>query len=209
MVVESGASARGPVASDGRARGVLPATVLTEVCAPWVVLTVGSVHLGRAVGSTGWGLATAAGLGIVPQAAITWRVRRKALSDHHVTRREDRPLVIVGIAGSVATLLAAQRWGDAPDELQRMTRAALVALGVAGAATLRIKVSFHTAVLAGVATVLARELSPRYWRLLALVPTVAWARVRISHHTPTETALGAVIGVACGSLGGGRTPVVG
>ena len=82
-MVESGASARGSVAPDGRTRGVLPATVLTEVCAPWVVLTVGSVHLGRAVGSTGWGLATAAGLGIVPQAAITWRVRRKALSDHH------------------------------------------------------------------------------------------------------------------------------
>ena len=60
----------------------------------------------------------------------------------------------------------------------------------------------ETSVLAGVATVLARELSPRYWRLLALVPTVAWARVRISHHTPTETALGAVIGVACGSLAG-------
>ncbi|MGN7227226.1 hypothetical protein ACTHQW_12885 [Dietzia maris] len=209
VVVESGASARGSVAPDGRTRGVLPATVLTEVCAPWVVLTVESVHLGRAVGSTGWGLATAAGLGIVPQAAITWRVRRKTLSDHHVTRREDRPLVIVGIAGSVATLLVAQHRRGAPGELRRMSRAALVALGVAGAATLRIKVSFHTAVFAGVVAVLARELSPRYWRLLALVPTVAWARVRISHHTPTETALGAVIGVACGSLAGGRTPAAG
>ncbi len=208
-MVESGASARGPVASDGRARGVLPATVLTEVCAPWVVLTVGSVHLGRRVGSTGWGFATAAGLGLLPQAAITWRVRRKALSDHHVTRREDRPLVIAGIAGSVASLLAAQRLRGAPDELQQMTRAALVALGVTGAATLRVKVSFHTAVLAGVIVVLARELSPRYRRLLVLVPAVAWARVRISHHSPAETALGAAIGAACGALGGGRTLMVG
>lgn len=181
-----------------------PEKVLTEVCAPWLVLTVGSVHLGRRVGSPGWGLATAAGLGVVPQSAIAWRVRRKALSDHHVTRREERPLVIAGIAASVATLLAAQQYRGAPAELRRMTRAALIALGVAGTATLRIKVSFHTAVLAGVVAVLARELSPRYWRLLALVPPVAWARVRISHHTPAETALGAVIGVACGYLGGGR-----
>lgn len=184
-------------------RGALVATVLTEVCAPWVVLTVGSVHLGRRVGSTGWGVATAAGLGVVPQAAITWRVRRKALSDHHVTRREDRPLVVAGIAGSVASLLAAQRRGEAPEELQRITRAALVALAVAGTATLRIKVSFHTAVLAGVVAALARELSPRYLRLLGLVPPVGWARVRISHHTPVETALGAVIGLACGHFGSG------
>lgn len=177
---------------------------VTEVCAPWLVLTVASVHLGRRVGSTTWGLATAAGLGVVPQAAIAWQVRRKALSDHHVTRREDRPLVIVGIAASVVSLLAAQKRGGAPEELRRMTRAALVALAVAGAATSRVKVSFHTAVLAGVIAVLAREGSPRYWRLLGLVPAVAWARVRISHHTPVETALGAVIGLTCGYLGGGQ-----
>ncbi|WP_255583572.1 hypothetical protein [Dietzia sp. ANT_WB102] len=181
-----------------------PEKLLTELCAPWVVLTVGSVHLGRRVGSTGWGLATATGLGVVPQAAIARRVRRKALSDHHVTRREERPLVIVGIAGSVALVMAAQQQRGAPDELRRMTRSALVALGVAGAATLRIKVSFHTAVMAGMIAVLARELSPRYWRLLSLVPPVAWARVQMSHHTPTETALGAVLGLACGYLGSGR-----
>ncbi|MGF0130280.1 hypothetical protein ACQREA_10015 [Dietzia cinnamea] len=184
--------------------GLAPAALLTEVFAPWVVLTIGSVHLGRQVGSTRWGVAAAAGLGVVPQAAITWRVRRKALSDHHVTRREDRPLVIAGIAVSVATLLAAQQRRGAPDELRRMTRAALVALGVAGSATLKVKVSFHTAVLSGVIAVLARELSPRYWRLLMLVPPVAWARVRISHHTPIETAAGAAIGLACGHLAGGR-----
>lgn len=182
---------------------VSPEQLLTELCAPWLVLTAGSVHLGRRVGSTGWGLATAAGLGVVPQSAIAWRVRRKELSDHHVTRREDRPLVIAGIAVSVATLLVAQHRRGAPDELRRMTRAALVALGIAGAATLKVKVSFHTAVLAGVVAVLAREISPRYWRLVCLVPPVAWARVRIGHHTPVETALGAVIGVSCGYLGGG------
>ncbi|MFN3602221.1 MAG: hypothetical protein ACK4UY_12635 [Dietzia sp.] len=178
--------------------------VLTEVFAPWVVLTVASLHLGHRVGAPGWGVANASGLGLIPQAAIAWRVRRKALSDHHVTRREDRPLVIAGIAGSVATLMVAQRRRDAPAELRRMTRAALVALGVAGAATCRVKVSFHTAVLAGVISVLAREISPGYWRLLVLVPPVAWARVRISHHTPVETALGGAIGLACGYWGGGR-----
>jgi hypothetical protein len=181
-----------------------PEVVLTELFAPWVVLTVASIHLGHRVASPAWGVATAAGLGLVPQSAIAWRVRRTALSDHHVTRREDRPLVIAGIAASVATLLVAQQRGGAPDELRRMTRAALVALGVAGTATLKVKVSFHTAVLAGVIAVLAREVSPRYWRLLGLVPPVAWARVRIGHHTPVETALGGAIGVVCGYRGGGR-----
>lgn len=180
------------------------AKVMTEAFAPWVVLTIGSVHLGRRVGSPAWGIATAAGLGVVPQGAIAWRVRRKSLADHHVTRREDRPLVIAGIAASVAMLMISQNVRNAPPELRRMTRASLVALGVAGVSTLRIKVSFHTAVTAGVIAVLSRELSPRNWRLLLLVPPVAWARVRISHHTPVETALGAAIGLACGFWGGGR-----
>ncbi|MDO8394858.1 MAG: hypothetical protein Q7T31_10795, partial [Dietzia sp.] len=79
-----------------------------------MVLTAGSLRLGHRVGSTGWEAATAAGLGVLPQAAIVWRVRRKALSDHHVTRREDRPLVIAGIAASVATLMVAQRRRGAP-----------------------------------------------------------------------------------------------
>nr|MBB1043865.1 hypothetical protein [Dietzia sp. DQ11-44] len=55
---------------------------------------------------------------------------------------------------------------------------------------------------AGVVSVLARQISPGYWRLLVLVPPVAWARVRISHHTPVETALGVLIGVPCGYWGG-------
>lgn len=95
-------------------------------------------------------------------------MRHRGLSDHHVTKREDRPLVIAGIAVSVASLMVAQRQGSAPAELRRMTRGALVTLGVAGAATLRVKVSFHTAVLAGVVAVLAREVSPRYWAGLGL-----------------------------------------
>lgn len=184
--------------------GVSPEKVLTEVFAPWAVLAAGSAQLGRTVRSPGWGLATAAGLGLVPQAAIAWRVHRQGLSDHHVTKREDRPLVIAGIAVSVVSLMAAQNRFSAPPELHRMTKGALVTLAVAGAATLRVKVSFHTAVLAGVIAVLAREVSPRYWFGLGLVPPVAWARVRISHHSPLETALGGAIGAAGGYWGGGR-----
>lgn len=182
-----------------------PEKLLTEAFAPWLVLTVGSKQLGAVVKSPGWGIVTGIGLGGLPQAAITWRVRRKALSDHHVTRREDRPLVIAGIAGSVVTLMLAQKRYSAPPELRRMTRAALVSLGVAGAATLKIKVSFHTAVLAGVVAVFAREVSPRCWWGLGLVPPVAWARVRISHHTLLETGLGCAIGAAGGYWGGGRS----
>lgn len=181
-----------------------PEKIVTEVFAPWVVLTAGAVHLGRAVNSPGWGVATATGLALVPQAAIALRVRRKNLSDHHITRREDRPLVIAGIAVSVATLMAAQRKLDAPAELRRTTQASLVSLGVAGAATFKIKVSFHTAVLAGVVAVLSRELSPRYWWGLSTVPVIAWARIKISHHTLLETALGTALGVAGGYWGGGR-----
>lgn len=178
--------------------------VLTEAFAPWVVLTVGSTQLGVLVRRPGWGVVTGLGLGGMPQAAITLRVLRRSLSDHHVTRREDRPVVIAGIAGSVLTLMVAQHRGGAPVELRRLTQAALVSLAIAGAVTLRVKVSFHTAVLAGMVAVFAREVSPRCWWGMALVPPVAWARVRVSHHTPLETALGCAIGAAGGYWGTGR-----
>jgi len=182
---------------------VIVERALTEVFAPWVVLTAGSTVVGVAVRSPAWGAATAAGLGLIPQSAIAWRVRRRDLSDHHVTRREDRPIVIAGIGVSVGLLMAAQNRYAAPPELQRMARAGLAALGIAGCATLRLKVSFHTAVLTGVLAVRAREVSPRFWWGLGLVPPVAWARVRINHHTPLETAVGAGIGMICGALGCG------
>lgn len=177
---------------------------LTEAFAPWVVLTVGSAQLGVMVRSPGWGVVTGLGLGGLPQAAIALRVRRRSLSDHHVTKREDRPVVIAGIAGSVVTLMVAQHRGSAPVELRRLTQAALVSLGVAGAATMRVKVSFHTAVLAGMVATFAREVSPRCWWGMALVPPVAWSRVRISHHSPVETALGCAIGAAGGYWGAVR-----
>lgn len=178
-----------------------PEKLVTEVAAPWAVLMAGSTALGVIVRAPGWGLATGVGLGGLPQTAIAIRVRRKTLSDHHVTSRKDRPVVIAGIAASVIALMAAQERWSAPPELRRLTRAALVSLAVAGAATLRVKVSFHTAVLSGMVAVFAREVSPRCWWGLSLVPPVAWARVRVGHHSPAETVLGSAIGAAGGYWG--------
>ena len=181
------------------------ARVITEIAAPWVVLVSGSCVLGTRVGAPGWGVVTGMGMGGVPQAAIAWSVRRKRLSDHHVTRREERPLVITGIASSVAALMVAQRREECPDELRRLTNAAMAALVIAGGITASVtKVSFHTAVWSGMTTVLALEDDRRWWWGGAAVPAIAWARIRLGHHTATQTAVGVTLGVAAGVTARGR-----
>jgi len=181
------------------------AKVVTEVAAPWAVLMAGSTVLGVRVGAPWWGLATGLGMGGIPQAGIALRVRRKRLSDHHVTRRKERPLVIAGIATSVVALMTAQRRGECPGELRRLTNTAMTALLTAGGITAGVtKVSFHTAVLAGMTTVLAVEDDPRWWWVLVGLPAVGWSRVKIDHHSVSQTVLGAALGLTAGVVARGR-----
>ena len=181
------------------------AKVVTEVAAPWVVLMAGSAVLGMRVGAPWWGLATGLGMGGIPQAGIALRVQRRRLSDHHVTRREERPLVIAGIATSVVALMTTQRCGDCPGELRRLTNAAMAALLTAGGITAGVtKVSFHTAVLAGMTAVFTVEDDPRWWWASLGVPVVGWSRVKIDHHSVPQTVLGAVLGMTAGVAARGR-----
>jgi hypothetical protein len=175
------------------------ARVMTEVLAPPPVIMAVSVVIGAH--SSGWrldglalGLVLALFGGGVPLAAILIGVRRGRMSDHHISRREQRrnPLLIacastaVGVA--IVTLL-----GGRP-ELVATGAAVFVVVLVSMLVNLRWKMSIHSAVAAAGTVILIAAFGP--WTLLAVVAVLAngWSRVRLGSHTIAQVVVGAVTG---------------
>lgn len=178
------------------------ARVLTEAGAPWVVNIVSSMVIGIAVGAPGWGAFVAVCAGVVPMAVILAGIRRAKIGDHHVTKIDERHLLIVVLLVVVIAGLVVQVVAHAPIEMIAFMSAGLVALVVAAVITsvFRWKVSVHTGVSAGVAVVLALALSP--WWLLALVltPLIGWSRVHLGDHTRGQVVVGAITGAVAAGL---------
>ncbi|MDH6284556.1 hypothetical protein [Prescottella agglutinans] len=179
----------------------MAARALTEVGAPWVINIVASIVLGTAVGAPGWGVFVAVCAGVVPMAVILVGMRRAKIGDHHVTKINERHLLIVVLLAVTVGALIVQIVAHAPIEMIAFMSSGLVALAVAAVITsvFHWKVSVHTGVLAGVSVVLALALS--LWWLLGFVFTilVGWSRVHLGDHTKGQVIVGAIAGaVAAG-----------
>ena len=182
------------------------ACLVTEVMSPVVLIVV--VSLIVAVHSAGAGRGLALGLvavffvGGFPYALVLIGVRRGLLTDHHISRREQRPRIMaIALASAVAGLVVL-RWLDAPRALFALLAAMVAGVAVALAVTSFWKISIHAASAAGTVACLAILVSP-WW--LVLVPSVVltgWARVEIRDHTPIQVTVGAIVGavVAAGVL---------
>ncbi|MFI6450390.1 hypothetical protein ACIBF6_02460 [Streptosporangium amethystogenes] len=185
-------------AGAGGERGGL-AWVVTEMAAPqYVAVALPPVAGLLAHGWVGalWGLLAAALCAGAPVGVIAVGVRRGRLDSMHLVDRKSRrgPMLTGLIAVAVGLVLLALL--DAP---VIVTATAGVMLGwvlVMGAITLKWKISFHTGVAAGAAVVLAHVLPAAVTLAVgaALVGVIGWARVRVSHHTPAQTLVGAATG---------------
>jgi membrane-associated phospholipid phosphatase len=185
------------------AAGMRTARVITEVCAPWVLVTVtpflvvpaGDRWLPRA----GWALVIALCCAGGPMGAILIGARLgRVTSGHHVRERAERivPLLlglVVVVAGVVALWV-----GQAPRDLAALVWALLGELLVAVAITVVWKVSLHVAAAASCVAVLAQLYGP--WPLVGVVVVlaVAWSRVRLTDHTVAQVIGGAVLGAVVG-----------
>ncbi|CAM2857711.1 phosphatase PAP2 family protein [Prescottella defluvii] len=178
------------------------ARVLTEVGAPWVVNIAASVGMGVAVGAPGWGVFVAICAGVVPMAVILAGMRRAKIGDHHVTRIDERHLLMVVLLGVVLGGLLVLIVAHAPIEMIAFMSAGLVALLAATAITsiFHWKVSIHTGVSAGVTVVLALALSPWWLLTLAATPLIGWSRVHLGHHTRGQVVVGALAGAVAAGL---------
>ncbi len=175
------------------------ARALTEALAPAPVaamtLCLIAWHSAESAGAAvRWSLLALLFAPAAPLVYLLRQVRRGAVSDRHIPRREQRPRVLIagGVSiGAGSALLAAL---GAPPTLTATLGAAVIGLGVALAITLVWKISLHVGILAGTVVALAQLVGPAMLALAPLVAAVAWARVHLRAHTPAQVLAGAAIG---------------
>lgn len=192
------------------------ARILSAVLAPAVsvfliCLLCGIVGHAKAWTGLGWGAVLGTFCAVIPMIAIHLAVRRERLTDHHVTRREQRWWVFLVCVGSVLCGVATTLFLGAPSLLIWILVTMIAGLVVAGTVTLvGPKVSMHTFCLTSLVVLAALLISP--WWLLALPAgwaVIAFARLRLNHHTPAEIVLGAVLAVVVMGVSQMFIPAVG
>ncbi len=200
-------SARLGLGCSRQSLGYRLARVVTELTAPApmllaLLLAVGAASSSSVVAGLGWGATAALFFSIAPFIGIVAAVLRGRLTDHHVTVRQQRPLVIVlSLASFVAGLVLLDRLG-APEQLVAVMGALLAAAVVGLLITLVWKISMHMAVAGCAAAVLPMVVGPIAAVVWPALVGIAWSRIRLRDHTPAQTVAGAIIGalVTAGTL---------
>ena len=143
-----------------------------------------------------WAILAVLFAAVVPMAYILVGVRRRRLSDRHVSIRGQRPLPLFVGAASVVVGVGLLAQAGAPRELVALEAAMAVGLGSSLLVTLAWKISIHVAVVAGAVVILLLVFGPGALVLAPTVALVAWARVVVHDHTFAQTVAGAALG-AC------------
>jgi membrane-associated phospholipid phosphatase len=187
------------VLSQGDTRHRL-ARLVTEAMSPVVLIVfvtlIVAVHSAGVVRGLALGLVAIFFAGGLPYGLVLIGVRRGQLTDHHVSRREQRPRMMAIALASVAVGLLVLRWLDAPRALFALMAAMVAGLVVALAITSYWKISIHAAAAAGTVASLVMLVSVWWLLLVPFVVLTGWARVVIRDHTPAQVSVGAIVGAA-------------
>lgn len=181
------------------------ARLVTEVLAPPPVtaalLIVIAFHSApTAVDAFRWALLTVLFVSIAPLVYILDQVRRRRLTDHHIVRREQRPLpMLVGVSSVLIGLALLVALG-APRELVALVTAMTVGLGACLAVTLVWKISVHTATVAGVVVILTLVFGPAMLVFSLFLFMVGWARVELRKHTLAQVIAGSGLGAVVAAV---------
>ena len=140
-------------------------------------------------------------LGIGVAVAIVWafvlqRHRSGRWSTVDASQRQERPLLYL-----LALVMAAAYWcwmGGTASATSQGVLAAVAMLCVAGVANRWIKLSLHMASLAFAGVALLSLWMPAAVALLALLPLLAWSRLRLARHSRVEVLGGTALGLISG-----------
>lgn len=170
------------------------ARIISEICAPWVLNIVFFLILGGVTDALTLGIVAAIGTGVVPMILILGLMKLGKVGNHHVTTRNQRGLVFVGIIACVIVLIFILRALEAPQLIWDGMFSALIFLVLFAQVTMKIKASVHVGLW--VCLVMFLGLTVSLWWLLGLLftPVTAWARMKIKHHTMSEIVAGIVTG---------------
>jgi len=188
-----------PFVVSGATRGLTRslAVVVSQVASPPVV-AVAAAYLaaglhGRPV-AFGWATLHVVLMVLVPLIYLVGLLRRGAVSDLDVYRREERwrPFLAT-VAGAWTGWVLLTALG-APPSLMGVTGVLALEALVVFAITLSWKISLHCATVA-VAGALVWKLMGSPVVLVVGVPLMIWSRVLLRRHTPAQTLAGSVVGV--------------
>ncbi|TDK28619.1 hypothetical protein E2F46_01690 [Luteimonas aestuarii] len=174
------------------------ARVLSIVLHPFLVFAVLALAAAWRL-DPGSMLRTAVGIAIA--IAIVWAfVLQRRRAGHWQTvdasRPQERPLLYL-----LALLVAGAYWwwmGGRASATSTGIIAAVAMLCIAGLANRWIKLSLHMASLAFAGCVLLQLAPVPGIAMLAILPLLACARLRMARHTVPEIAAGVLLGVLCG-----------
>jgi hypothetical protein len=161
----------------------------------WVSVCAGIHARSAAWRGVLYGVLTAFFAGGLPYAIMMLGIRRRHLSDRHLSERAERPVMMVIGLVSVTVGLLITWWLGAPRALFALVSAMVTGVAVALAVTVFWKISIHTACAAGAVAILVIEFGPVLWATLPVVVAVAWARVALGDHTPAQVMVGVIVGL--------------
>lgn len=145
-----------------------------------------------------WWLLSSLFLSILPWALLARGVRSGRWDDMYFRRREQRMGPLLFTSGAVVAGFAMLYLLGAPHPFKVVLSATVVGL-IVGGITLRFwKLSIHTASIAGAVIITLILFGVKFAPLIALIPLVGWARIRLAHHTLGEVIGGGIMGVAIG-----------
>jgi membrane-associated phospholipid phosphatase len=142
-----------------------------------------------------WGTIAAAFAGVLPYAIILRGVRRGRFSDKNLSLRQERIRFGVAAITSILIGLAVLAAFDAPAEMVALLASIAVGVACGWVITLWWKISAHAATAAGAATVLMLVFGTALLVAWPLVGVIAWSRVQVGDHTPTQVLAGIALGI--------------
>ena len=170
---------------------------ISQVGSPPVTAAVGVILAGLSLTTRqGWLWAAAYGLlaVLLPALYVLWLYHQGLVADIHLRNRTERtrPLIVTLVLAITAWALLAAASG--PRLLLVLAGANVIQTLLFFGITLHWKISAHTAAAAGLAVLSWLLLDSAAMPLVLSVPVIAWARVRLSDHTPAQTVAGAMLG---------------
>jgi membrane-associated phospholipid phosphatase len=177
----------------------IAARLLTSIFAPahlviGLLLLVGAASHPSALRGLAWGILAALLIGVAPYAWVLLAVRRGSFASRHIPERAQRLLPLAVAAGWAAASVAVMAILGAPRQLIALLLAMLAGLAVTAAITTRWKVSLHTAVAGGSATILIIVFGPAVLPTVILVVGIGWSRVHARDHTIAQVIVGGLLG---------------
>lgn len=182
------------------------ASAVSEVAGPAPLLAIGLLQIGipeQSYVPTAIAIVTMA---VAPYLATILMSRAGKVSDRFVGDRSQRTPILIGTLATVLLGMAALVILEAPTSLTLVAGAAVLALVIVTAITLRWKISIHTTIAAFFAALQIVLYGPLGAVAMVIPVLVGWARLRLGAHTAPQVFAGAALGAA---LGGGYAVAVG